>query len=121
MAGRFSEAEGGARRRRPSPWPGRRSPPGRRCCCSGARPTVIRAGGSARTPSTCPGPPPGTWASEWASQCTGQHVAHPEAEALLLAVLPRVRRIQPAGKPERHLNSTLRAWGSPPVRVELDG
>ena len=47
-------------------------------------------------------------------------MAHPEAEALLLAVLPRVRRIQPAGKPERPLN-TLRAWGSPPVRVELDG
>ena len=53
-------------------------------------------------------------------QCVGQHVARLEAEALLLAMIPRIRRIELAGRPERHLNNTLRAWGSLPVRVELD-
>ncbi|MFI7482510.1 cytochrome P450 [Kocuria sp. M1R5S2] len=53
-------------------------------------------------------------------QCVGQHVARLEAEALLHAMLPRVRRIELAGRPRRHLNNTLRAWGSLPVRVELE-
>jgi cytochrome P450 len=53
-------------------------------------------------------------------QCVGQHVARQEAEALLHAMIPRIRRIELAGEPVRHLNNTLRAWGSLPVRVELD-
>jgi cytochrome P450 len=54
-------------------------------------------------------------------QCVGQHVARLEAEALLLAMIPRVRTITLAGTPERHLNNTLRAWGSLPVRLEFEG
>lgn len=53
-------------------------------------------------------------------QCVGQHVARLEAEALLLAMIPRIRRIELTGQPRRHLNNTLRAWGSLPVRVELE-
>ncbi|MFI7579346.1 cytochrome P450 [Kocuria kalidii] len=53
-------------------------------------------------------------------QCVGQHVARLEAEALLLAMIPRIRRIELTGPPQRHLNNTLRAWGSLPVRVELE-
>ncbi|WP_106400956.1 cytochrome P450 [Actinocorallia populi] len=50
-------------------------------------------------------------------QCVGQHVARLEAEALLTALAARVERIEPAGTPRRHLNNTLRAWASLPVRV----
>ncbi|SEF23550.1 hypothetical protein SAMN05421837_102242 [Amycolatopsis pretoriensis] len=50
-------------------------------------------------------------------QCVGQHVARLEAEALLSALVSRVRKIEPAGVPERHLNNTLRAWKSLPVSV----
>ncbi|GLY88837.1 cytochrome P450 [Actinoallomurus iriomotensis] len=50
-------------------------------------------------------------------QCVGQHVARLEAEALLTALARRVRRIEPAGTPVRHLNNTLRAWASMPVRI----
>lgn len=50
-------------------------------------------------------------------QCVGQHVARLEAEALLTALAARVERIEPAGTPRRHLNNTLRAWASMPVRV----
>ncbi|XVQ06568.1 cytochrome P450 [Spirillospora sp. CA-255316] len=50
-------------------------------------------------------------------QCVGQHVARLEAEALLTALARRVRRIELAGEPRRHLNNTLRAWSSMPVRV----
>ncbi|QFG21287.1 cytochrome P450 [Actinomadura sp. WMMB 499] len=52
-------------------------------------------------------------------QCVGQHVARLEAEALVTALARRVRRIGLAGEPVRHLNNTLRAWSSMPVRIEL--
>ena len=52
-------------------------------------------------------------------QCVGQHVARLEAEALLSALARRVAVIEPAGQPRRHLNNTLRAWASLPVRVRL--
>ncbi|WIV53502.1 cytochrome P450 [Amycolatopsis nalaikhensis] len=50
-------------------------------------------------------------------QCVGQHVARLEAEALLAALVRRVRRIELDGVPRRHHNNTLRAWESLPVRV----
>ncbi len=50
-------------------------------------------------------------------QCVGQHVARLEAESLLTALAERVEHIEPAAEPRRHLNNTLRAWGSMPVRV----
>jgi hypothetical protein len=50
-------------------------------------------------------------------QCVGQHVARLEAEALLSALVRRVRTIEPAGPTVRHLNNTLRAWESIPVRM----
>ncbi|MEW2357097.1 cytochrome P450 [Spirillospora sp. NPDC029432] len=50
-------------------------------------------------------------------QCVGQHVARLEAEAVLTALAARVERIELDGPPERHLNNTLRAWASMPVRV----
>jgi cytochrome P450 len=52
-------------------------------------------------------------------QCVGQHVARLEAEALLTALARRVRRIELAGEPRRHLNNTLCAWSSMPLRVHL--
>ena len=53
-------------------------------------------------------------------QCAGQHVARLEAEALLTALVRRVRGIELAGPTKRHHNNTLRAWESIPVRIELD-
>jgi cytochrome P450 len=50
-------------------------------------------------------------------QCVGQHVARLEAEALLTALARRVTTIHLDGTPKRHLNNTLRAWESLPVRV----
>ena len=50
-------------------------------------------------------------------QCAGQHVARLESEALLTALLRRVRSIDPAGPTRRHHNNTLRAWASIPLRV----
>ncbi|HET6187323.1 MAG TPA: cytochrome P450 [Trebonia sp.] len=50
-------------------------------------------------------------------QCVGQHVARLEAEALLHALLPRVREIELAAPAVRLRNNTLRAWMSVPVRV----
>jgi 4-methoxybenzoate monooxygenase (O-demethylating) len=50
-------------------------------------------------------------------QCAGQHVARLESEALLTALLRRVRSIEPAGPTRRHHNNTLRAWASLPLRV----
>ncbi|MBB4934867.1 hypothetical protein F4561_005761 [Lipingzhangella halophila] len=50
-------------------------------------------------------------------QCVGQHVARLEAEALLTALARRVQHIELAGPTRRHLNNTLRAWASLPVRV----
>ncbi|MCE0768760.1 cytochrome P450, partial [Pseudonocardia kujensis] len=50
-------------------------------------------------------------------QCVGQHVARLEAEALLTALARRVATIEPAGRPRRHLNNTLRAWEALPLRL----
>nr|WP_240896171.1 cytochrome P450 [Kineococcus siccus] len=50
-------------------------------------------------------------------QCVGQHVARLEAEAVLGALLERVGSLDLAGTPRRHLNNTMRAWGSLPLRV----
>ncbi|HEX6355452.1 cytochrome P450 [Actinophytocola sp.] len=52
-------------------------------------------------------------------QCVGQHVARLEAEALLTALARRVERFELAAPPRRHLNNTLRAWESLPLRVHL--
>ncbi|WP_432534389.1 cytochrome P450 [Kineococcus arenarius] len=49
-------------------------------------------------------------------QCVGQHVARLEAEAVMTALLERVERIELVGEPRRHLNNTLRAWASMPLR-----
>ncbi|MWB98873.1 cytochrome P450 [Agromyces seonyuensis] len=53
-------------------------------------------------------------------QCVGQHVARLEAVALLTALAARVETIEPAGTPTRHLNNTLRAWETLPVRLTPD-
>lgn len=50
-------------------------------------------------------------------QCVGQHVARLEAEALVGALLRRVATLEPTGPGVRHLNNTLRAWASLPVRL----
>jgi len=52
-------------------------------------------------------------------QCVGQHVARLEAVALVTALTRRIRTIELASTPERHLNNTLRAWKSLPLRVEF--
>jgi 4-methoxybenzoate monooxygenase (O-demethylating) len=52
-------------------------------------------------------------------QCVGQHVARLEAEAMLTALARRVETIELAGPTRRHLNNTLRAWESIPVRMTL--
>lgn len=52
-------------------------------------------------------------------QCVGQHIARIEATALITALANRVESIEIAGPAERHLNNTLRAWESVPVRVRL--
>ncbi|MEH3077056.1 MAG: cytochrome P450 [Quadrisphaera sp.] len=52
-------------------------------------------------------------------QCVGQHVARQEAESLVVALLARVRRLELAGEPVRHLNTTLRSWESLPLRLVL--
>jgi 4-methoxybenzoate monooxygenase (O-demethylating) len=52
-------------------------------------------------------------------QCVGQHVARLEAEAMLTALARRVEKIELAGPTRRHLNNTLRAWESIPVRMTL--
>ncbi|KQQ94245.1 cytochrome [Leifsonia sp. Leaf325] len=53
-------------------------------------------------------------------QCVGQHVARLEAATLVTALARRVKTIELAGRPARHLNNTLRAWESMPVRITLD-
>jgi 4-methoxybenzoate monooxygenase (O-demethylating) len=50
-------------------------------------------------------------------QCVGQHVARLEGQAVLQAMLRRIRDIELVGEPRRHLNNTMRAWKSLPVRV----
>jgi cytochrome P450 len=52
-------------------------------------------------------------------QCVGQHVARLEAEAVLTALVRRVRTIELAGPTRRHHNNTLRAWESLPVRLTV--
>jgi 4-methoxybenzoate monooxygenase (O-demethylating) len=52
-------------------------------------------------------------------QCVGQHVARLEAEAVLAALVRRVRTIELAGPTRRHHNNTLRAWESIPVRLTV--
>ncbi|RZT85789.1 cytochrome P450 [Pseudonocardia sediminis] len=52
-------------------------------------------------------------------QCVGQHVARLEAESLLTALLTRVTRLELTGEPVRHLNNTLRAWASLPMRLTI--
>ena len=49
-------------------------------------------------------------------QCLGQMVARLEAEAVLTALIPRVARIEQAGRVERRLNNTLHAIAQLPVR-----
>jgi cytochrome P450 len=53
--------------------------------------------------------------------CIGQAVARMEAEAVLNALLRRVDRFEPAGRPERRLNNTLHAWASMPIRALSPG
>lgn len=53
-------------------------------------------------------------------QCLGQMIARLEAEAVITALLDRVRTIRPAGPPVRRLNNTLHALASLPVEVEMD-
>ncbi|NIZ89716.1 cytochrome P450 [Kineococcus rubinsiae] len=50
-------------------------------------------------------------------QCVGQHVARLEAESVLQALLERVETVELAETPRRHLNNTMRAWASLPLRV----
>ncbi|NHN56222.1 cytochrome P450 [Calidifontibacter sp. DB0510] len=50
-------------------------------------------------------------------QCAGQHIARLEAEALLTALVRRVRRIELTGTPRRKHNNTLRSWGYLPLRL----
>ncbi len=50
-------------------------------------------------------------------QCLGQMVARMEAEALLKALIPRVRTIRLAGEPVMRLNNTLHALASLPVQL----
>lgn len=50
-------------------------------------------------------------------QCVGQHVARLEAEALLAALTKRVATIEMSGQPVPHLNNTLRALESLPIRI----
>jgi len=52
-------------------------------------------------------------------QCVGQHVARLEGEALLTALARRADAIEPAAPPRRHLNNTLHALASLPVRLHL--
>jgi 4-methoxybenzoate monooxygenase (O-demethylating) len=52
-------------------------------------------------------------------QCVGQHVARLEAVALITAMARRIRTIELVGEPERHLNNTMRAWKTLPIRVEF--
>jgi cytochrome P450 len=53
-------------------------------------------------------------------QCLGQMVARMEAEALLKAMILRVRDIRLAGKPVRRLNNTLHALASLPLQLLAD-
>ncbi|WP_028938187.1 cytochrome P450 [Pseudonocardia spinosispora] len=50
-------------------------------------------------------------------QCVGQHVARLEAEALLAALIQRVRTIEMVDDGVRQPNNTLRGWESLPLRI----
>lgn len=50
-------------------------------------------------------------------QCVGQHVVRLEAETLLTALAARVPTLTPTAPPRRHLNNTLRAFTSLPLRA----
>ena len=50
-------------------------------------------------------------------QCLGQMVARLEAEAVLMALIPRVAEIRLSGSVERRLNNTLRAVSSLPLEL----
>jgi cytochrome P450 len=50
-------------------------------------------------------------------QCVGQHVARLEAEALMTALVSRVRTIELAGPVKQHLNNTLRQWETIPLKI----
>jgi cytochrome P450 len=50
-------------------------------------------------------------------QCLGQMVARMEAEAVLAALIPRVKEIRRAGEPVRRINNTLHALAALPVEV----
>jgi cytochrome P450 len=50
-------------------------------------------------------------------QCVGQHFARLEGEAVLTALATHVRAIEIVGQPARHLNNTLRSWGTLPIRL----
>jgi cytochrome P450 len=52
-------------------------------------------------------------------QCVGQHVARLEAEALLAALAARVERIEVTAEPTRHLNNTMHAFATQPMRLHL--
>ncbi|MCP2371827.1 hypothetical protein BJ978_002503 [Agromyces terreus] len=52
-------------------------------------------------------------------QCVGQHVARLEAVSLVTALARRVESIELTAEPVRHLNNTLRAWKTMPMRVRL--
>ncbi|MBT2523484.1 cytochrome P450 [Arthrobacter sp. ISL-28] len=52
-------------------------------------------------------------------QCIGQHVARLEAATLLLAMIERIDTIELTDAPSRHLNNTLRAWETLPLRITL--
>ena len=49
--------------------------------------------------------------------CVGQMVARMEADVVMTAMLKRIKAIEIAGEPVRHLNNTLRSLASLPVRV----
>jgi 4-methoxybenzoate monooxygenase (O-demethylating) len=52
-------------------------------------------------------------------QCLGQMMARMEAEVLLEALVPRVRRLRLTGMPVRRINNTLHALASLPIEIEI--
>ena len=52
-------------------------------------------------------------------RCVGQHVARPEAESLIHALLRCVSDLHLTGEPVRHLDNTLRAWDSLPMHLKV--
>jgi 4-methoxybenzoate monooxygenase (O-demethylating) len=52
-------------------------------------------------------------------QCLGQMMARMEAEVLLEALVPRVRRLRLTGMPVRRINNTLHALASLPIEIEV--